>query len=74
MLQVVLEKAYGEEWAQKAGIPVVPVDAEMCSFCGKGRHEVDRLVAGCSGFICNECSALVRQIFEEGSGGDPAPN
>ena len=27
-----------------------------CSFCGKSQHEVDKLVAGPSIFICNECT------------------
>ena len=27
-----------------------------CSFFGKSQHEVDRLVAGSSIFICNECT------------------
>lgn len=26
-----------------------------CSFCGKSQHEVERLIAGPSVFICNEC-------------------
>ena len=29
-----------------------------CSFCGKSQHEVDKLVAGPSIFICNECTDL----------------
>jgi len=29
-----------------------------CSFCGKSRHEVDKLIAGPSLFICNECTDL----------------
>ncbi|AKO36122.1 Clp protease ClpX [[Haemophilus] ducreyi] len=26
-----------------------------CSFCGKRRSEVDQLVEGCEGYICNDC-------------------
>ena len=29
-----------------------------CSFCGKSQHEVDKLVAGPSIFICDECTDL----------------
>ena len=27
----------------------------FCSLCGKEKHEVDKLIAGVSGYICNEC-------------------
>ena len=31
-------------------------DKELhCSFCGKAKHEVDSLIAGEEGYICNEC-------------------
>ena len=26
-----------------------------CSFCGKSQHEVRKLIAGPSVFVCNEC-------------------
>ena len=29
-----------------------------CSFCSKSQHEVDKLVAGSSIFVCNECTDL----------------
>jgi 5-methylcytosine-specific restriction endonuclease McrA len=29
----------------------------VCSFCGKGQHEVRKLLAGPSAFICDECVA-----------------
>lgn len=28
---------------------------EMCSFCGKGKQEVEHMVAGPSVMICDEC-------------------
>ncbi len=38
-------------------------DQQTCSFCGKGRNEVDRLVAGPRVYICNECVALYGDIL-----------
>lgn len=36
-----------------------------CSFCGKSQHEVAKLIAGPSTFICDECVDLCRDIVEE---------
>lgn len=37
-----------------------------CSFCGKPRHEVKKLVSGPNDvFICNECADLVMDITHE---------
>ena len=37
-----------------------------CSFCGKSQHEVRKLIAGPTVFICDECSDLCSDIvFEE---------
>jgi hypothetical protein len=36
-----------------------------CSFCGKSQHEVAKLVAGPSIFICNECTDLCYRIVHE---------
>ena len=30
-----------------------------CSFCGKSQHEVRKLIAGPTVFICDECVELV---------------
>lgn len=35
-----------------------------CSFCGKSQHNVGKLIAGPSVFICNECVALCNNIIE----------
>jgi ATP-dependent Clp protease ATP-binding subunit ClpX len=40
-------------------------EALRCSFCGKSRHEVVRLVAGPGVYICNECVDLSNQILAE---------
>jgi ATP-dependent Clp protease ATP-binding subunit ClpX len=37
----------------------------ICSFCGKNKDEVQKLIAGPSVFICNECIALCNNIIEE---------
>lgn len=36
-----------------------------CSFCGKGQHEVKKLIAGPTVFICNECVELCNDIIHE---------
>ncbi|HAV74520.1 MAG TPA: ATP-dependent Clp protease ATP-binding subunit ClpX, partial [Limnobacter sp.] len=36
-----------------------------CSFCGKSQHEVRKLIAGPTVFICDECVALCDQIIAE---------
>ncbi len=36
-----------------------------CSFCGKGQHEVRKLIAGPTVFICEECVALCKDIIGE---------
>ncbi|MCC2637280.1 MAG: ATP-dependent protease ATP-binding subunit [Moraxellaceae bacterium] len=37
----------------------------FCSFCGKSQHEVTKLIAGPSVFICNECVDLCNDIIRE---------
>ncbi len=47
-----------------------------CSFCGKSQHEVRKLIAGPSVFICDECIELCNDIIRdemlESAGGDGA--
>jgi ATP-dependent Clp protease ATP-binding subunit ClpX len=50
-----------------------------CSFCGKSQHEVKKLIAGPSVFICDECIELCNDIIRdevaaevEATGGKPA--
>ena len=42
-----------------------------CSFCGKSQHEVRKLIAGPSVFICDECVDLCIDIIREDVGKDP---
>ncbi len=42
-----------------------------CSFCGKSQHEVKKLIAGPSVFICDECIDLCNEIIrDEAAGAD----
>jgi len=41
-----------------------------CSFCGKSQHEVRKLIAGPSVFICDECIELCNDIIREEGQGD----
>jgi ATP-dependent Clp protease ATP-binding subunit ClpX len=36
-----------------------------CSFCGKSQHEVRKLIAGPSVYICDECVELCNDIIQE---------
>ena len=53
-----------------------------CSFCGKSQHEVRKLIAGPTVFICDECVELCNDIIREETkatfvnrkdGGTPSP-
>ncbi|OJX12376.1 MAG: ATP-dependent protease ATP-binding subunit ClpX [Caedibacter sp. 37-49] len=57
-------------------------DTLHCSFCGKSQHEVKKLIAGPSVFICDECVDLCIEIIREenrvggfslSEGGIPSP-
>lgn len=43
-----------------------------CSFCGKSQHEVRKLIAGPSVFICDECIELCNDIIRDEIGSNPA--
>ncbi len=43
-----------------------------CSFCGKSQHEVKKLIAGPSVFICDECIELCNDIVRDEIAGDVA--
>src|SRR5271156_1298398 len=36
-----------------------------CSFCSKSQHEVRKLIAGPSVYVCDECVALCNEIIHE---------
>ena len=43
-----------------------------CSFCGKSQHEVKKLIAGPSVFICDECIELCNDIIRDEAPGEAA--
>ena len=43
-----------------------------CSFCGKSQHEVKKLIAGPSVFICDECIDLCNDIIRDETSAEPA--
>ena len=43
-----------------------------CSFCGKSQHEVKKLIAGPSVFICDECIDLCNDIVRDEIAGEAA--
>ncbi len=40
-------------------------DTIYCSFCGKSQHEVRKIIAGPTVFICNECVDLCVGICDD---------
>src|SRR5512147_2050789 len=46
--------------------------ALYCSFCGKSQHEVKKLIAGPSVFICDECIDLCNDIIRDETASEPA--
>mgnify|MGYP003382656581 CR=1 FL=1 len=42
-----------------------------CSFCGKSQHEVRKLIAGPSVFICDECIELCNDIIRDEAQSEP---
>ena len=42
-----------------------------CSFCGKSQHEVLKLIAGPTVFICDECVELCMDIVGEENKSSP---
>ena len=36
-----------------------------CNFCGKSQHEVRKLIAGPSVYVCDECVELCNDIIRE---------
>ncbi len=51
--------------ADKKGASSASEKTLYCSFCGKSQHEVKKLIAGPSVFICDECIDLCNDIIRE---------
>ncbi len=45
-----------------------------CSFCGKSQHEVRKLIAGPSVYVCDECVSLCNDIINDESREDKSPS
>ncbi|MGH1358389.1 MAG: ATP-dependent Clp protease ATP-binding subunit ClpX [Burkholderiaceae bacterium] len=45
-----------------------------CSFCGKNQHEVRKLIAGPSVFICDECIELCNDIIRDEAQAEGSPD
>jgi hypothetical protein len=43
------------------------IEEPLCSFCAKKQFQVNKLIAGYGGFICNECIDACSRIIAEGS-------
>ena len=41
------------------------IDKLICSFCGKSRSDVKKLVAGQGVYICDECISLCNDILQD---------
>ncbi|MEZ5443612.1 MAG: ATP-dependent Clp protease ATP-binding subunit ClpX [Lysobacterales bacterium] len=50
---------------ERSGRGSDPAKVLYCSFCGKSQHEVRKLIAGPSVFICDECVELCNDIIRE---------
>ena len=68
---VVVGKAIDPEEVRRLreGREAGPPKPNLCSFCGKSQHEVRKLVAGPSVFICNECVVQIAQMMGIGAKG-----
>jgi ClpX C4-type zinc finger len=51
-------------WSRREG----STQTLYCSFCAKSQHHVEKLIAGPSVFICNECVALCNDIIDAEDG------
>jgi hypothetical protein len=49
----------------------LPGSLLYCSFCGKNQHEVRKLIAGPSVFVCNECIAECNDILAQENSPSP---
>ncbi len=62
-LEETLKKAYGDKWDAQVPQFAEASGEESCSFCGKRRSEVGKLIAGSSVHICSECVRMCDEIL-----------
>lgn len=74
-----IAKVLSAPWRAPANVTIPMADKKgsssekllYCSFCGKSQHEVKKLIAGPSVFICDECIDLCNEIIrDEAAGAD----
>ena len=58
-LQAKIKKVAGRLRLPRSGLTL------YCSFCGKSQHDVKKLVAGPSVFICDECVTICNDCMRE---------
>lgn len=47
----------------RRGVPTARATGIVCSFCAKGRMEVEFMLAGPTVYICDECVALSADVI-----------
>jgi len=62
-LEETLKKAYGDKWDAHVPRFSETTAEESCSFCGKRRNEVGKLIAGTAVQICSECVRVCHEIL-----------
>ncbi len=70
ILSAKIEAAEPRAGDERALAPAAPQDPAAprtlyCSFCGKSQHDVRKLIAGPSVYICDECVELCLDIIRE---------
>ena len=63
VLEETLKKAYGDKWAANVPQFAETDTEESCSFCGKQRNEVGKLIAGTGVHICSECVRVCDELL-----------
>jgi len=63
--QVLAAKLEADRSSAPAPEPVSAPSTVYCSFCGKSQHDVAKLIAGPSVFICDECIDLCDDIVAD---------
>jgi len=66
-------RAEFKKLANKAMIHCSPRNTLYCSFCGKSQHQVKKLIAGPTVFICDECVRLCMGVIEGKGDADTGP-
>ena len=64
-LEETLKKAYGDKWDVHVPQFAEETADECCSFCGKARKEVGKLIAGSSVHICSDCVHVCDEILNQ---------